>query len=150
VHALLVGAPLFGEEAFASALQAQAAKTGVAARAHFLGFRADVPELMRASDAIVHASVYPEPFGRVIVEGMLAGRPVIATRAGGVTEIVDDETAVLVPPGDAGALARAIESLAADPVRAARFAARGAARARAEFSVAAMVSGVEEALRGLL
>ena len=150
VHALFVGAPLFGEEAFASALQAQAAKTGVADRAHFPGFRADIPELMRASDAIVHASVYPEPFGRVIVEGMLAERPVIATRAGGVTEILDDESGVLVPPNDADAMAAAIQSLAADPVRAARLASRGAARARADFSVTAMVRGVEEALRDLL
>ena len=150
VHALFAGAPLFGEEAFASALQAQAAKTGVADRTHFLGFRADVPELMRASDAVVHASVYPEPFGRVIVEGMLAGRPVIATRAGGVTEIVDDDTGVLVPPNDAGALARAIESIAGDPGHAAAMAARGAARARKEFSLAAMVRGVEDAMRDLL
>lgn len=150
VHALFVGAPLFGEDAFASALQAQAAKTGVAERAHFLGFRSDVAELMRASDAIVHASVYPEPFGRVIVEGMLADRPVIATRAGGVTEIIDDETGVLIPPNDAGALARAVESLAADPARAAQTAARGAARARAEFSVAAMIRGVEAAVCDLL
>jgi glycosyltransferase involved in cell wall biosynthesis len=150
VHALIVGAPLFGEEAFASALQAQASKTGVAPRAHFLGFRADVPELMCASDAIVHASVYPEPFGRVIVEGMLAGRPVIATRAGGVTEIVDDDTALLVPPNDAEALAAAVAALVRDPARAAAMAARGAARARAEFSVGAMVRGVEEAVRDLL
>ncbi len=150
VHVLFVGAPLFGEDAFASALQAQAAKTGVADRAHFLGFRSDVPELMRASDAIVHASVYPEPFGRVIVEGMLAERPVIATRAGGVTEIVDDDTGMLVPPNDAGALVAAIESLAADPARAAQIAARGAVRARAEFSVAAMVRGVQEAVSDLL
>ncbi len=150
VHALFVGAPLFGEEAFASALQAQAVKTGVGDRAHFLGFRADVPELMRASDAVVHASVYPEPFGRVIVEGMLAGTPVIATRAGGVTEIIDDDTGMLVPPNDAGALVRAIESIAADPAAAVRRAARGAVRARAEFSVAAMVRGVEEALRDVL
>jgi glycosyltransferase involved in cell wall biosynthesis len=150
VHALFVGAPLFGEEAFTSALQAQAVKTGVADRAHFLGFRSDVPELMRASDAIVHASVYPEPFGRVIVEGMLAGRPVIATRAGGVTEILDDDTGVLVPPNDAEALARAIQSLADDPGRAAAMAARGAARARAEFSVTAMVRGVEDAMRDLI
>jgi glycosyltransferase involved in cell wall biosynthesis len=150
VHVLFVGAPLFGEDAFASALQAQAAKTGVAERAHFLGFRSDVPELMRASDAIVHASVYPEPFGRVIVEGMLADRPVIATRAGGVTEIIDDDTGVLVPPNDAGALVRAIESLVTDPPRAAQIAARGAARARAEFSVAAMVRGVQEAVSDLL
>ena len=150
VHALFVGAPLFGEEAFASALQAHAEKTGVADRAHFLGFRTDVPELMRASDAIVHASVYPEPFGRVIVEGMLAERPVIATQAGGVTEIIDDATGVLVPPNDAGAMAQAIELLAGDPVHAAQLAARGAARARAGFSVTAMVRGVEEALRDLL
>ncbi len=150
VHALFVGAPLFGEDAFASALQAQSAKIGVADRAHFLGFRSDVAELMRASDAIVHASVYPEPFGRVIVEGMLAGRPVIATRAGGVMEIIDDKTGVLVAPNDAAALALAIEFLRADPVRAARIAASGAARAKAEFSVTAMVDGVNEALRDLM
>jgi glycosyltransferase involved in cell wall biosynthesis len=149
VHALIVGAPLFGEEAFASALHAQAAKTGVAHRAHFLGFRSDVPELMSSADAIVHASVNPEPFGRVIVEGMLARRPVIATRAGGVTEIIDGDTGILVPPNDADALVQAIESLSADPDRASLLAARGSVRARAEFSVSAMVRGVRDALRGL-
>ena len=94
--------------------------------------------------------MYPEPFGRVVVEGMLAGRPVIATRAGGVTEILDDETGVLVPPNDAAALAAAIESLAADPARAERLVARGSARARSDFSVMAMVRGVEEAVGDLL
>ncbi|HEY2851063.1 MAG TPA: glycosyltransferase [Gemmatimonadaceae bacterium] len=150
VHALFVGAPLFGEDAFASALHAQAEKSGVAARAHFTGFRSDIPVLMRASDAIVHASVYSEPFGRVIVEGMLAERPVIATRAGGVTEIIDDETGVLVPPDDPAALVHAIDALVADRPRAARIAARGAARARAEFSVTAMVRGVRDAVADLL
>jgi len=150
VHALFVGAPLFGEETFDSALRAQAMKSGVADRAHFLGFRADVPALMRAADVIAHASTYPEPFGRVIVEGMLAGRPVIATRAGGVEEIVTDgETGVLVPPDDAAALARAVVALRADPARAAALAAHGAAHARAEFSVAAMLRGVDDALDGL-
>jgi glycosyltransferase involved in cell wall biosynthesis len=66
-----------------------------------------------------------------------------------VTEIIDDGTGVLVAPNDAGALAAAIESLAADPARTAQIAACGAARARAEFSVAAMVRGVEEAVREL-
>lgn len=150
VHALFVGAPLFGEEAFESALHAQAAKPGLATRAHFLGFRRDVPALMRASDAVVHASVYPEPFGRVIVEGMLARRPVVATRGGGVQEIATDgETALLVPPNDATALASAINALRADPARARAIAERGAAHARANFSVAAMVRGVEEAIAGL-
>jgi glycosyltransferase involved in cell wall biosynthesis len=150
VHALFVGAPLFGEEAFESALHAQAAKVGVGDRAHFLGFRGDVPALMRASDVVAHASVYPEPFGRVIVEGMLARRPVIATRAGGVEEIIDDgETGVLIPPDDVRALAEAIDALRADPVRAAAIAERGAAHARARFSLEAMVRGVDAALDGL-
>jgi glycosyltransferase involved in cell wall biosynthesis len=81
---------------------------------------------------------------------MLAERPVIATRAGGVTEIIDDDTGVLVAPDDPAALAGAIKSLAADPERAARMAARGAARARAEFSVEAMVRGVRDAVRDFL
>jgi glycosyltransferase involved in cell wall biosynthesis len=151
VHALFVGAPLFGEEAFESALRAQAAKLGVADRAHFLGFRSDVPELMRASDVVAHASVYPEPFGRVIVEGMLARKPVIATRDGGVGEIVTDgETGILVPPNDAAALTKAIALLRAEPARAAAIAARGAAHARESFSVESMVRGVDAALEGLV
>jgi glycosyltransferase involved in cell wall biosynthesis len=150
VHALFVGAPLFGEEAFESALRAQATRLGVGDRAHFLGFRSDVPELMRASDVVAHASVYPEPFGRVIVEGMLARRPVIATRDGGVGEIVTDgETGVLVSPNDADALAKAIASLRAEPARASAIAARGAAHAREHFSVESMVRGVDAALEGL-
>lgn len=150
VHAVFVGAPLFGEEAFASALHAQAEKPALAGRVHFTGFRRDVVALMRASNAIAHTSIYPEPFGRVIVEGMLAARPVIATQAGGVTEILDDETGVLVPPNDASALARAIAAIAADPERAAQIAARGAERARARFSVAAMIHGVRDAVADLL
>ncbi len=147
VHALFVGAPLFGEEAFASALHAEAVQLGLADRTHFTGFRGDISSLMRAADVVVHASVYPEPFGRVIVEGMLACRPVVATRAGGVGEIVTDgETGILVPAGSATALATAISSLQAEPVRAAALAARGAAHARANFSVTAMVAGVERVL----
>ncbi|MFI5244287.1 MAG: glycosyltransferase family 4 protein, partial [Gemmatimonadales bacterium] len=150
VHVLFVGAPLFGEEAFESALHAQAAKLGVGERTHFLGFRLDVPELMRASDVVAHASVYPEPFGRVIVEGMLARRPVIATRDGGVGEIVTDgETGVLVPPNDAEALTKAIAMLRAEPARATAIAARGAIYAREKFSVESMVRGVDAALEGL-
>lgn len=142
-HLWIVGAPLFGEHAFEASLRAQATASGLAARVRFLGFRDDVAALMRTADVVVHASTLPEPFGRVIVEGMLARRPVIAASAGGVSEIVTDgETGVLVPPGDAGALARAVGALRSDPERAARIAAAGAAHARSAFGVAAMVRGV--------
>ncbi len=150
VHALVVGTALFGETAFEAAQHEQARALGIADRVHFLGFRDDVPALMRAADVIVHASVLPEPFGRVVVEGMLAGRPVVATRAGGVPEIITEgETGRMVPPADAPALAAAIRALRDAPASTAAMAARGAARARAQFSVAAMCSGVARVLEEL-
>jgi len=146
-HLWIVGAPLFGEHAYDAALRAQAQRLGIAHRVHFLGFRHDIAPLMRAADVVAHTSTLPEPFGRVLVEGMLAGRPVIAAAAGGVGEIISDgATGVLVPPGDATALARALATLRADAPRAAAIASAGQAHARAAFSVPAMVRGV----RGVL
>lgn len=146
-HAWLVGAPLFGEEAFGAELRAEAQRLGLADRVKFLGFRDDVPRLVRAADIVVHSSVYPEPFGRVVVEGMLAGRPVVASAAGGVGEIVQDgETGLLVPPDDPAALAAAIGRLLDDPAKARAMAGRGAAHARTHFTRAAMIRGVTDAL----
>ena len=150
MHAWIVGAPLFGEDAFAAGLRTLAAGLGVQDRVHFTGFRDDVPALLRAADVVVHSSVYPEPFGRVIVEGMLAGRPVIAADAGGVREIVTaDATGILVPPDDPPALTAALLRVVNDPARAKAMAARGRAHALEAFSVAAMVRGVRAALADL-
>ncbi|MHB1310873.1 MAG: glycosyltransferase [Gemmatimonadaceae bacterium] len=146
-HLCIVGAPLFGEDDYEAELRALATTLGVAARVHFLGFRDDVAPLMKAADVVVHASTLPEPFGRVVVEGMLAGRPVVATAAGGVAEIVTEGvTGMLVKPGSPDALAGAVERLRADPLRAAAMAAAGNAHARAAFSVPAMVQGVRAVL----
>lgn len=146
-QAWIVGAPLFGEEAFATELETLARDLGVASRVRFLGFRRDVPALLKAADIVVHSSTWPEPFGRVIVEGMLAGRPVIAARGGGVAELVTDgETGLVVTPDDAAALASAIARLIDDAPLARSLATRGAAHARARFSRDAMVRGVAELL----
>ena len=138
-HLLLVGDALFGEEAYKASLHAQAARLGVTDRVHFLGFRTDVPRLMRTVDIVALTSSVPEPFGRVVVEGMLAGRPVIATGVGGVPEIVTDGTGVLVPPGDARALASALTRVLSDPVFAGEVARKGRLRATTHFTVEAMV-----------
>ncbi len=91
---------------YAEMLRRRIAELGLAERVHLLGFRDDMPDLINASDIVVHASVRPEPFGRVILEGMLAGKLVIATDAGGVRELIEnDATGFLVPPGDVDALA---------------------------------------------
>jgi glycosyltransferase involved in cell wall biosynthesis len=121
----IVGAPLFGEEAFEQQLRTLAATLGIEAQVEFLGF-GDVPEILRSLDILVHASKTPEPFGQVIIEGMAAELPVIATDGGGAREIIENgTTGVLVPMGDAEALARALARLLAEPDQARRLAAAG-------------------------
>lgn len=144
VHAWIIGAALFGEDAYAASLRAQAEQLGVADRVRFLGEREDVPTLLRAADAVVHTAVDAEPFGRVVVEGMLARRPVIASDAGGVREILrDGVTGVLVPPGDPLALAEAVERVRAfSPAACAARCDAAHADAVARFTVPAMVAGV--------
>ncbi|MGI4952087.1 MAG: glycosyltransferase [Janthinobacterium lividum] len=113
VGCVIAGGALFGEEDYARSLVALAAELGVTDRVRFLGHRADVPALMRAVDAVVHPSTEPEPFGRTLVEAMLARRPVVAAAAGAVAEIITEGTGCLVPPGDAAALAAALRQVQA-------------------------------------
>ncbi|MDE1184670.1 glycosyltransferase family 4 protein [Paraburkholderia sp.] len=135
-HLVLVGAALFGEHAYEQALRLQAERLGIADRVHFAGFRDDMPAWMRAMDAILHTSTEPEPFGRVIVEGMAAGRPVIGSAAGGVKEILrHGENGWLVAPGDIDGYAHAIGMLRVDPALAQRVADQGAIEARRDFSL---------------
>ena len=148
VHALVVGGALFsGEAPYEAELRGRAELPAYAGRVHMLGARDDVPRLLNACDVVVHASVLAEPFGRVLVEAMLAGRPVVATDAGGVPEVVTDgETGVLVPPGDARALGEALDALRRDPRRVATLARRGATHARQRFSRDAMLAGVRRVI----
>jgi glycosyltransferase involved in cell wall biosynthesis len=146
-QAVIVGGALFGQERYEERIRRLCGDLGLADRVRFLGHRTDVPELMAAVDIVVHASIAPEPFGRVVVQGQLAGRPVIATRAGGVTEIVaDGETGLLVPPADAPALAAAIARLVGDPALAERLAANGRRDAAQRFSLAASLASMAAVL----
>ncbi|CAM2138317.1 Glycosyltransferase family 1 protein [Pararobbsia alpina] len=147
IHVVLVGAPLFGEDEYAARLHEQIARLGLEPRIHFAGFQNDVAAWMAAMDVVVHTSIAPEPFGRVVVEGMLAGKPIIAARAGGVMEIVDDgQTGLLTGPGDARALASALGVLRRDPDYATSLANAGRDMARRRFSEAAYIERVEAAL----
>lgn len=88
----------FGEGPLRSELEETARKLGIAGRFKLLGFRRDVPDLMRAIDVMCLPS-HREPFGLVYVEAALAGKPVIACDAGGAPEIIAHrETGLLVPP----------------------------------------------------
>jgi glycosyltransferase involved in cell wall biosynthesis len=138
-RARIIGAPLFGEEAYERDLHVLASRLGLDGRIEFTGFREDVAEELSKLDVLVHASVIPEPFGQVVIEGMTAGVPVLAPRAGGPAEVIEDgRTGLLYEPGNADALAAAMQQAAADPTlrRKLARAARAAADAFAPQAIA--------------
>jgi starch synthase len=95
---------------------------------------AEVVELYSHAAVFVCPSIY-EPFGLINLEAMACGTPVVATRVGGIPEVVvDGETGGLVPPGDEAALARALRDALADPARARRMGDAGRRRVEAHFS----------------
>jgi len=114
VNCIIAGDALFGEQAYAASLAKMVDDLGLADRVHFLGPRSDVPKLMQAVDVMVHPSIAPEPFGRTLVEAMLAGVPVIATDTGAASDILEAGRAGrLVPPNDPAALSASIARILA-------------------------------------
>jgi glycosyltransferase involved in cell wall biosynthesis len=109
IAAVLVGDALFGETDYVQQLHQQVERLELGDRVKFLGFQKEVPQLMASCDLVAHTSTAPEPFGRVIIEAMLCGTPVVAAAAGGAVELVEPEqTGWLTAPGDAIALAQVI------------------------------------------
>ena len=131
---LIVGA---GE--LAGALARQIRRLNLDGRVILTGFRADVPSVLKGLDLFVMSSV-TEGLGTSVLDAMAAGLAVVGTRAGGIPEsVLDGQTGLLAPPGDAPALARAIAHLLQDTVQRQAFGAAGRRRARAAFSAERMV-----------
>lgn len=119
-------------------------------RAMLLGLRRDIPDLYHAMDIFVLPSLN-EGYGKVIVEAMSAGRPVVATNVGGVSTIVQDGiTGLLVPPGNATAIADAVEKLLNDPKQTLEMGAIGRQSVKDERSVAAMIKNLDNIYTGLI
>jgi glycosyltransferase involved in cell wall biosynthesis len=143
----IVGDALFtaDDHAYANELRTLAAPLG--RRIRFLGFRSDIPALMTAADIIVHCSTAPEPFGRVLVEAMLARRPVIASRAGGPLEILGDHSVGrLFSPGDPGSLEDALRHLLASPAERKELGQAGRIRAETEYALPVMLTRMDAIL----
>jgi len=117
-----------GEGPLAGELAAAAQRHGTDVR--FLGARRDVPALLAAADLVVVPSHW-EARALIVQEALVAGRPLVASRVGGIPELTGEDAALLVPAGDAGALSAAVQAVLDDPALAARLAAAARARAAA-------------------
>jgi len=115
VAVILVGDALFGEQDYVKQLHQQIDALQLQNRVKFLGFRNDIPLLMSACNLVAHTSTSPEPFGRVIVEAMLSGTPVVAAAAGGAVELVEPgTTGFLATPGNTLELTEIIKTCLSD------------------------------------
>jgi glycosyltransferase involved in cell wall biosynthesis len=147
VKALLVGqsdnAPI--NQAYFQRLQQLVRDLKLSEHIIFTGLRSDVPKIMAASDIIVHSASEPEPFGRVVVEGMAAGRPVIATAAGGVLDIIEHEVnGLLVPLKNASMMAKAMVGLLQNPDQCRKLGEKARDYASERFAIARHATAVQQ------
>lgn len=140
---------LVGDGPLADTLDENITASGLDDTVFRLGYRSDIPAVLAASDVFVLPS-YREGTPRVITEAMAAGLPVVATNIAGIPEqVTDGESGYLVEPGDAAAVATALEDLLADDDRREAFGAFAQDRVK-QFSTESMVRDIDAVYRSLL
>jgi len=145
VRCLLVGATSPLDRDFEAAMRALVSDLGLQDHVLFIGFRENVADYMRMADVVLHASVLPEPFGRVALEAMACRKPVVGSDAGGIPEIVENGvTGYTFPPGNANRLAEAVNWMLDHPEEAARMGERGYARLVERFPISANVRATQQ------
>lgn len=143
-EAIIVGGSSFGDgEAYEQGLKDLISSHDLSSMVELLGFRRDVPELMAQCDVICHCSSV-EPFGMVIIEAMMLGRPVIATAVRGPKEsVIEGECGFLVAPNSPIEFADAMERIATDTHRRLEMGLAARRRAVEKFSIAASMSALD-------
>jgi glycosyltransferase involved in cell wall biosynthesis len=139
-----------GHRGYRAILEEEVRRLGLAERVVFAGWRDSPVEVLRSLDVLVHSSIYPESFGRVLVEAMACGVPVVATALGGPVEIIaSPEQGILIPPEHPEAIADAVLRLHSDPELRRNMARAGRERVVSAFSVGRYVRQVEEVYRAI-
>ncbi len=139
------------KESYRQELDVLVRRLGLTDHVEFLGTRRDIPQLLAQTDVLVLASIVPESFGRVILEAQAAGVAVVATKVGGVVEIIDDEkTGLLVFPKDTEAMSKAVVRLLNDRPFAKRLAVEAKKKLEMKFTVDHMASRTLEVYQELL
>ena len=149
--ASIAGTEPFGARGYEQRLRQMVEDFGMREKVSFVGFVRNPYEYLSQLDIAVHASIEPEPMGRVVAEAMLVGTAVVATNGGGVPEFVEHEkTGLLVPMGDSHAMAQAIGRLLQDNELRQRLVQAAQQRAREMFDPAKHVREVMGVYQKLL
>lgn len=143
---------LFGQGPLSAAIDAELQTRGLANRVQRVGFRGDLEQILPALDLVVHPA-YREGLGVSLLQAAACAIPIVASRAGGIPEVVQHgHNGLLVEPGDAADLAIACNTVLGDPKRASAMGRAGVALVLREYSTAAMAAGnlrvYHELLRG--
>jgi glycosyltransferase involved in cell wall biosynthesis len=148
---LLVGDSAPAEREFRNQVAQLINELDLSGRVLVTGYRDDVANYVNALEIQVHASIAPEPFGRVLLEAMALGKPLVASNSGGVPEIVvDGVTGLLFEPGNVDALASCLKTLLAQPALATECGRAGRCRLDSEFSIRRNVEQTEALYRQFL
>jgi len=150
LHLVLVGSGSGQVISIEEALRAAAAAPDLSSRVTFTGRVDHVPAYLQASDIFVFPTL-DEALGMSAVEAQACGLPAVASRTGGVPDIIEDgTTGVLTPPGDANALATGLRALASDVALRARYAVAARDRAKSRFALDVCVSRYAELFRSIV
>lgn len=146
--AVIGGTPRAARRDVLADLREQVRSWGLASRIHLPGYLPGVEPMIADLDLLVVPSVFPDPCPRVVVEGLSLGVPVVASRIGGIPELVRDGVdGLLLPPRDEAALGRALEQLAGDAPRRAAMGSAAHARARTAFDAARVAARIAAIIR---
>jgi glycosyltransferase involved in cell wall biosynthesis len=147
----IIGDDPDGNDQYKKELAAYANQLGIGSNVIFTGFRRDIPELIQLLDSVVHASLFPEPFGKVIIEGMAMKKPVIATRSDGTTEIIDDGVnGFLIPPNDHKVLAQKLICVLRDENLRRKLGEAAFLKVKNYFTIEKHIKEVEKTYEGIL
>ncbi|MEW6302088.1 MAG: glycosyltransferase family 4 protein [Verrucomicrobiota bacterium] len=144
---VIVGKPFNEDQRFEAELHRFVAKHKFEDRIHFVPFQTNVAATLRDLDVLLHTSLRPEPFGRIIIEAMAAGVTVIAARAGGVPEVITHESdGLLATPGDAADYLNCLHRVVDDATLATQLRENALKTVRARFSMEHMQQQFEQVL----
>lgn len=147
---VVIGRAFNEDEAYEARVRAAVSAAGLGSRVHFVPFQSDIAAALSSLDVLLHTSLKPEPFGRVVIEAMAAGTPVIAARAGGIPGILTHGVdGLMANPGDVQDYVRQLALLTEDPGLGDRLSAAALKKVAQNFSLDRVFQDFESVFESL-